>query len=301
MARLLQTLLFLLLALPATAQLSQRVRGTITDAESGRPISGATVSLFSNSAAETSTDSAGHFILPDVPLGRQAFLVTAAGFEAAALPDIVVTSGREPEPTVRLKESLRRQARRGDGAQRPRRQAAGRICHSLGALLLARRAAPLRRFLRRPACTAMNFPGVAPSFDGDNSIVVRGGSPHGILWRLEGIEIPNHFNDGVGSGGPVSMLNAATLGQSEPYTGAFAPEIGNALSGAFDLAFRNGNTERREHALQIGVMGLGAATEGPFKKEDRRATSSIIATQPSRCWSFSLGWKASCRCIRTRR
>lgn len=268
MARLLQTLLLFLLALPATAQLAQRVRGTITDAESGRPIPGATVSLFSNSAAETSTDSAGHFVLPDVPTGRQTFLVTAPGFEAATLPDIVVTSGKEPELTVRLKESLA--GKLGEVTVRSGR--AGKPLNEF-ATVSARSFSPeeTRRYpaaFADPGRMAMNFPGVAPSFDGDNSIVVRGNSPRGILWRLEGIEIPNpnHFNDQGGSGGPVSMLNAATLGQSDFYTGAFAPEIGNALSGAFDLNFRNGNTERREHAVQIGVMGLEAAIEGPFKK-----------------------------------
>src|SRR5690606_21000197 len=101
-----------------------------------------------------------------------------------------------------------------------------------------------------------------------NSIVVRGNSPKSVLWRLEGIEIPNpnHFTALGASGGAVSMLNANTLGSSDFYTGAFAPEIGNALSAAFDLNLRDGNTERREHTVQIGTLGLELATEGPFQK-----------------------------------
>ena len=118
-----------------------------------------------------------------------------------------------------------------------------------------------------PARMVMNFPGVTNSGD-DNSIVVRGNSPKGVLWRLEGIEIPNpnHFSALGSSGGSISMLNANVLGNSDFYTGAFVPEIGNALSGAFDLNFRNGNTERYEHTVQVGVLGVELATEGPFKK-----------------------------------
>jgi hypothetical protein len=85
---------------------------------------------------------------------------------------------------------------------------------------------------------------------------------------MEGIEIPNpnHFSSQGTSGGAISMLNANTLGNSDFYTGAFVPEIGNALSGVFDLNLRNGNADRHEHTFQIGTLGAEVATEGPFKK-----------------------------------
>ena len=60
-----------------------------------------------------------------------------------------------------------------------------------------------------------------------NEIVIRGNSPRGILWRLEGIEIPNpnHFGDFGSSGGAISMLSSSTLAQSDFYTGAFPAEF----------------------------------------------------------------------------
>jgi hypothetical protein len=115
---------------------------------------------------------------------------------------------------------------------------------------------------------AMNFAGVSNNGDGQNEIVVRGNSPKGILWRLEGIEIPNpnHFSAMGNSGGAISMLSSSTLGNSDFYTGAFPAEIGNALSGVFDLKFREGNTDKKEHSLMIGALGLEGSTEGPFRK-----------------------------------
>ncbi|HNP00291.1 MAG TPA: TonB-dependent receptor, partial [Ferruginibacter sp.] len=105
--------------------------------------------------------------------------------------------------------------------------------------------------------------------DMDNSIVVRGNSPKGVLWRLEGIEIPspNHFGGLGSSGGAISMLSSSMLGTSDFYTGAFPAEFGNALSGAFDLHFRNGNKDKMERMFSIGALGIEASAEGPFSKK----------------------------------
>jgi hypothetical protein len=45
-----------------------------------------------------------------------------------------------------------------------------------------------------PARLASSFAGVAGTLS-SNAIVIRGNAPKGLLWRLEGIEIPNpsHF------------------------------------------------------------------------------------------------------------
>ncbi len=51
-----------------------------------------------------------------------------------------------------------------------------------------------------------------------NEIVIRGNSPKGILWRLEGVEIPNpnHFNSvGSSAGGARGMLSANVLSSSD--------------------------------------------------------------------------------------
>jgi hypothetical protein len=120
-----------------------------------------------------------------------------------------------------------------------------------------------------PGRTAQSFAGVSSADDENNELVIRGNSPRGMLWRMEGIEIPNpnHFTNGDGgSGGGVCALSTQVLANSDFFTGAFPAEYGNALSGVFDLNLRNGNSEKREYALQFGVMGAQAALEGPFKK-----------------------------------
>lgn len=122
-----------------------------------------------------------------------------------------------------------------------------------------------------PARMAANFAGVMGANDSRNDIVVRGNSPLGVLYRIQGLDMPNpsHFAIFGSAGGPVSILNNKTLSNSDFMTSAFPAEYGNAISGVFDLKLRNGNDERHEFMAQIGVLGLEAMAEGPFSKKSR--------------------------------
>jgi len=92
-----------------------------------------------------------------------------------------------------------------------------------------------------------------------------------LLWRLEGVDIPNpnHFGASGSTGGPVSMLNNNVLANSDFLTGAFPAEYGNALSGAFDLQMRPGNNEKHEFLGQVGFNGFEVGAEGPFSKQHK--------------------------------
>ena len=93
---------------------------------------------------------------------------------------------------------------------------------------------------------AANFAGVGTANDSGNDIVIRGNSPLGLLWRLEGVDIPNpnHFGSLGATGGPVGMLNNNVIGQSAFFTGAFPASYGNATAGVFDLSLRKGNSNK---------------------------------------------------------
>jgi hypothetical protein len=121
--------------------------------------------------------------------------------------------------------------------------------------------------LSDPARMVSAFAGVTGSAEGNNDIVVRGNSPRGIMWRLEGVEIPNpnHFANEGATGGPVNTLNSNIMDNSDFFSGAFSPEYGNALSGVFDIRFKKGNNERREFAASASVLGVDFTAEGPFK------------------------------------
>jgi hypothetical protein len=122
---------------------------------------------------------------------------------------------------------------------------------------------------------ASNFAGIAIICDQRNDIVIRGNSPLGVLWRLDGIDIPNpnHFSSFGASGGPISILNNNLLTNSDFFTGAFPAEYGNALSGVFDLKMRSGNNLKYEFVSQVGMNGFELGAEGPIKS----GSSSFLA------------------------
>ena len=120
-----------------------------------------------------------------------------------------------------------------------------------------------------PSRMASSFAGVSTLSDQQNEIVIRGNSPMGLLWRLDGADIPNpnHFASLGTTGGGLSMINNNTLSNSDFFTGAFPAEYGNALSGVFDLKMRNGNNDSYEFTAQVGFNGLEAGAEGPISKK----------------------------------
>ena len=124
---------------------------------------------------------------------------------------------------------------------------------------------------------AQNFAGVGGSNDSRNDIVVRGNSPAGLLWRLEGVSIPNpnHYGGLGATGGPVSILNNNMLDKSDFLTAAFPAQYANALSGVFDLQLRPGNRDKREYLAQVGINGFELGAEGPVRSKVRGERSEV--------------------------
>jgi hypothetical protein len=119
---------------------------------------------------------------------------------------------------------------------------------------------------------AGNFAGVMPADIRRNDIIIRGNSPSGLLWRLGGGNIvnPNHFSSLGSTGGAVSAINPTMLGVSKFYMGAFPGELGNLSSGAFDLQFRDGNTQKWKSSIALGgSSGLEANVEGPIANNQK--------------------------------
>jgi hypothetical protein len=120
-----------------------------------------------------------------------------------------------------------------------------------------------------PMRAVQNFAGVMSSPNiNSNRIVIRGNSPKGLLWRLDEVSIPNpnHFSYSGQKSGGLTIFSCQVLTNSDFFTSAFPPEYGNALSGVFDMNFRNGNSFKREHTIQVGIQGIDLASEGPLFK-----------------------------------
>jgi peptidoglycan/LPS O-acetylase OafA/YrhL len=249
---------------------TQTVKGQITDADNQVTLPGAAIILVgSDPLIGTTSDMEGNFRLEKVPAGRQSFEVSYLGYEKVYLNEVLVGTGREVVLNIAMKESVTKLAEVIVVANKDKGEAINQMATVSATQLTVESTSRIAAGINDPGRTAQSFAGVSSADDENNELVIRGNSPRGMLWRMEGIEIPNpnHFSNGEGgSGGGVCALSTQVLANSDFFTGAFPAEYGNALSGVFDLNLRRGNYEKNEYALQFGIMGAQASAEGPFKR-----------------------------------
>jgi hypothetical protein len=197
---------------------TQTIRGSVKDQESQTALEGATVALLLGDSviAGAFTDEDGRFKFPSVHTGRYNLKAAYIGYESTTIPNIVVNSGKEVVLNVNLVEAVITTETveiTAGGKEEARNDMA---------LVSARQFTidETRRYAgswNDPARMAGNFAGVIPNNDSRNDIIVRGNSPSGVLWRFNGIDIPNpnHFASFGTTGGPVSMLNNNVLDNSD--------------------------------------------------------------------------------------
>jgi len=246
----------------------QTVRGVVVDAFTGSPIIGATiVVLETNPMIGCITDDKGEFSVSNIQTGRWSFSASLVGYKSQSISNIMVISGKATVLNFKLEEKV---TQLGDvvvkaslSKERPLNDMALISARSFSVEETERFAGSLGD----PARMVANFAGVVVGNDSRNDIVIRGNSPMGLLWRIEGVDVPNpnHFGAQGTTGGPVSMLNNNLLANSDFMTGAFPAEYGNAMSGVFDINLRTGNKEKFEFTGQVGFNGFEAAIEGPIK------------------------------------
>lgn len=261
-------LFFIFLGSIAQAQYRQQLRGTVVDIVLQKPLPSATVTIPSLKL-NTITDEDGMFRFKDLPIGSYTISISYSGFKPASLDNIAISSGKETVLTISMEALVEAEDEVVVKARSKRNKPINEMSAVSARAFTVEETQRYAAAVNDPLRMAAAFPGVLASDDGGNSIIIRGNSSTGLLWKMEGMDIPNpnHFSQAGNTGGGISILSAQLLSNSDFVTAAFAAEYGNALSGVFDLKLRRGNNEKKEYTLQAGVLGLDAAIEGPFSKK----------------------------------
>jgi len=266
-------ILTLLVNLTLQAQpLTQTIRGTVVDKISQSSLPGASVVVLNSTPLiGATTDPDGNFKLERIPIGIHTIRVSFIGYKDITIPNVTVNSGKEVVLTLSIEEDI---TQLNEIVVRPDLEKNKPINEMATVSTRTFSVEETRKFaaaVNDPGRAAVSFAGVVSTDDGSNSISIRGNSPTGLLWRMEGVDIPNpnHFASVASSGGGISILSTQLLSNSDFSTGAFPAEYGNALAGVFDLNLRKGNNEKREYTVQAGFLGLDVAAEGPFSKNYR--------------------------------
>ena len=249
---------------------TQTVKGRVVDADSEVSIPGVNIVIIDSSPQKgTITDMDGYFMIEQVPVGRYTIQVSFLGYEPAVFSEVLVGSGKEVVLNVAIKETFQQLNEVVIKPEQRKDKAQNNMATLSARSFTVEEAGRFAGGWNDPSRLAGSFAGVSMAEGvNDNAIVVRGNAPKGILWRLEGVEIPapNHLN-GINNGGGIeTVFSVNMLDNSDFFTGAFPAEYGNAMSGVFDMKLRKGNNDKRESAFQIGSQGIDLSSEGPFKQ-----------------------------------
>ena len=267
MKRIIQLVIVFTFSVTYAQEATQTIRGVVNDFFTNEGIPGAIVSIVnSDTTLRTITNNNGEYIFTYIPLGRWDIKVSSIAYSNYNLPNIMLTSGKEKIINVKLEE---KNVNLDDVViyfKHPKEEALNSMATISARTFSVEETERFAGSLGDPARMVSNYAGVMAGDDSRNDIVIRGNSPLGVLWRIEGVDIPNpnHFGAQGTTGGPVSMLNNNFLSNSDFMTGAFPAEYGNAISGVFDINLRSGNNSKHEFIGQVGFNGFEVGAEGPI-------------------------------------
>lgn len=260
----------LFLSLNVFSQNLVNIRGKVVDVETNQGIIGAAVWVETPDKIGVATDLDGNFKLENIPSGKVTINCSYLGYETYSSSPITLSTGKELVLTIPMNEQI---VKTGEvvilGTKKGRAKNESMVVSSKSFDI-----SETQRFagsLNDPGRVVLNYPGVQAGQDNDNDVLVRGNSAFGVLWRLEGVDVPNlsHFSRPGSSGGGITALAPNLVARSDFSTGAFPAEYGNATSSVFDIKFRKGNNERYEFSANVGILGLNFGAEGPFSKKGK--------------------------------
>ena len=250
---------------------TQNIRGTVLDVDTKTPLIGAKVKVLDITdkfyGSVTSVD--GSFAIRNVPIGKHILEVSFVGYSPKEIT-VIVNVGKETILNIEIEE---------EGVVGKEVvivvKKKGEVNNDMATVSSTSFSVEeTNRFAGSrgdPARMMSNYAGAQGTDDSRNDIVIRGNSPSGVLYRVEGINIPNpnHFATSGSGGGPVSILNNKFLGNSDFFMSAFPAEYGNSISGIFDINLRNGNNSIHEFSGQFGFLGTEFQVEGPISKKSK--------------------------------
>ncbi|TAE52471.1 MAG: carboxypeptidase regulatory-like domain-containing protein, partial [Bacteroidetes bacterium] len=204
-----KSLVILLLLCSFSASFAQQtLRGTVSDKQTLSNLVGARVMLTSVSPVKgTLTNERGEFRLDQVPAGRHTLEVTYIGYAPVLRQNLIVNAAQEMVLEIEMEEQVTQTEAVEIVASNDKNKTLNELTTVSARTFSVEEALRYAGSRNDPARMAQNFAGVSGVNDGRNDIVIRGNSPSGVLWRMEGIDIPNpnHFGALGATGGPVSM------------------------------------------------------------------------------------------------
>lgn len=255
-------------------ELKQAIRGVATNRFTEKPIEGLHITLLSNEkiVKRTISDKNGSFYFDSISIGTYAITFSHISYIPYTLPNITVYSKKECIVNAQMEFTAYTLDETLIETPEKERGITNNNMASVSAYSIrVEDAQRLAGALDDPIRAAGTLPGVtSDAAFSENFISIRGNSPRGLKYQMNGIELanPTHFARIGSSGGTFTIFSMQLLDNSDFLSGAFPAEYSNAMAGVFDVKFRKGNTKKNEYTIQLGTLGLDFAAEGPIQKKN---------------------------------
>jgi len=247
-------LVFTLLVSTQMSRAQSAVNGYVTDATTGETLIGASVG-FPEINRGASSNTFGYYSITDLRAGTYTLQASFIGYqtlrreitlgmnETLRLDLALTPSGVELEEVVVTSEEEKEEQRDIGRAQ-------------ITTKLIKEVPAVIEPDLFR---SVQLLPGVASASDFSSGLYIRGGSPDQTLILLDETTVynPSHFF------GFFSTFNPDAVKDVRLYKGGYPAEYGGRIGSVLSVYNKDGNRNRRQGTVSLGLLASRASVEGP--------------------------------------
>ncbi len=280
-----------LLPLFCNAQITGSIKGKVFDRATKQPVIGAIVSANGAGTGGAATDTAGFFVIDNLPDGGYFVVINYAGYQEKTLSDITVLAGKTNYLDIEIEEA---QHTLKDVKITTFKYENSTIS-PVSAYSFSRQEISLNPGAQGDIFRAIGMlPGVSSSGGEYSAIAVRGQGVRDNVYLVDDIPVTEvghlegngGFNDP--NGGRFSIFAPRVIDNAQFQGGGFGPEYGRRSASYLGLGIKEGNRESPTVDGQLDLLGVTVNYDGPsglFKNtsvfasaryQDFRAVVSVV-------------------------
>jgi hypothetical protein len=249
-----------------------KIKGVVTDAETGEPILGASVMLVGTTQGGM-TDPDGKYLISLVPPNTYVLRITSISYSTSEVSEVVVSTELTTEINVKLQKSvtdLNKVIRVTAVSDRiDKYQVSNQVKISRETI----QSMPVQNVDQLLQQTA----GVVTTSAGE--VIIRGGRAGEVAYVVDGVTI----GDPLGGYGPSNFGLSLTSGSIQEISiikDGFDPEYGNALSGIVRITTQTGSPEKTNMTLQYITDDFGNSTLNKYSENYDNVYFTISGPDP---------------------
>jgi len=227
-----------------------KIKGVVTDSESGDPIPGASV-LIVGTTQGAMTDPDGYFLITLVPPGEEYVLqVTSVSYNTVEVTGVKVSTDLTTEQNVEMGKAVTDLGKTIKVTANQDRIEKYVISSQVKRTAEDIKTMPIQNVDQLLKSTA----GINVTAEGE--ILIRGGRAGEVAYIVDGVNI----GDPLGGAGPMNLGLSLTSGSIQEISiikDGFDPEYGNALSGIVKITTQTGSAEKTNMSVQYITDDFG--------------------------------------------